>query len=129
MGTLWDNYRVPATEADLAPKVSAWCGLFRDVPRQEVEQAIYSISAEGGDFAPQIGQVYARLKERREKRKALSAPAYDADYEATVRTYARAAGISPPPSGMTGGELYRWFYEAREKVRSRTQPALTEGPQ
>ncbi len=127
MGTLWDNYRVPETEADLAPKVSAWCALFRDVPRQEVEQAIYSLSADGGNFAPQIGQVYARLKERRGTQKALSAPAYDADYEAAVRTYALIAGIAPPPSGMTSTELYRWFCEARERVRGRMQPALTEG--
>ena len=116
MGTLWDNYKVPMTEADLAPKVSAWCGLFRDVPRQEVEQAIYSLSAEGGDFAPQIGQVYVRLKERRGAQKALSCAPHDADYEATVRVYARVVGITPPPYGLTGAELYRWFCEAKTTV-------------
>lgn len=128
MGSLWTNYRMPQGPEDEAPLVAAWCGLFRSIPRDEVEKAVYSLAAEGRDFPPQIGQVYARVRARREETRALTAPKRDLRMYDNCLAYALVTGQPPPTEDMSGEELWRWFCETKERVLKARREAEKEEP-
>lgn len=65
MATLWSSYRPPQSAEDMAVLVNTWQQFFGKVDAGTVTRTIYEISAEGAEFAPQVGQIYARLKENR----------------------------------------------------------------
>lgn len=81
LASLWTNYKPPQDEMMLQVQTEAWLTLFGNVPATEVQNTIMSIAAEGCEFAPQIGQIYARLKNQREERKALQATTVQCDDE------------------------------------------------
>lgn len=63
MGLLWTSYKPPQSETDMAAAIAVWTEYFGNIPCDEVATTIKSMAAEGGEFAPQIGQIYARIKE------------------------------------------------------------------
>jgi hypothetical protein len=65
MGLLWSSWRAPATDADVEALVGTWQQFFASVPAAQVTRAIYELSAEGTEFAPQVGQIYAKVKANR----------------------------------------------------------------
>lgn len=88
IASLWTNYRLPANDGEMRPAVLAWSQFFASVPQREVIRTIMEISAEGGEFAPQVGQIYARLKAGRLEKNAGRKSAED-----------------------SGGKLRRWYCE------------------
>lgn len=63
MGLLWTSYKPPQSETDMAAAIAVWTEYFGNIPCDEVATTIKSMAAEGTEFAPQIGQIYARIKE------------------------------------------------------------------
>lgn len=110
---LWQNYQIPQNDAELNAALNTWMRFFSTVPEQEVTQAIVEISAEGCEFAPQIGQIYARVKGKRE---ALKAPEnnYDFYYDLYV-LYAELKGVNPPPISDGPDGWDEWFQSVKRK--------------
>ena len=62
MGNLWSSFRVPETPEDIQVLTGIWLQFFGTIPQSIVSQTIMEIAAEGGEFAPQVGQIYERIK-------------------------------------------------------------------
>ena len=62
MGNLWSSFRVPETPEDLQILTGIWLQFFSTIPQSIVTQTIMEISAEGGQYPPQVGQIYERIK-------------------------------------------------------------------
>ena len=65
------------------------------------------IASEGGEFAPQVGQIYARVKNQRRE----IAPKIDEGFEGNIKAY--AAVVGEPPIG----DRWEWFCKMRQKRR------------
>ena len=65
MALLWSSYKTPQTIADMDAAVETWLQFFRTVSEAEVTRTIMEIASDGGEYAPQVGQIYARLKANR----------------------------------------------------------------
>jgi hypothetical protein len=99
LGSYWPNFKMPTDQADVDISVEAWLTLLGKVPNEDVFQEIARLSASGREFAPNVGQIYAAIKERRTKAlpegKSEDARAYEAYVEKfhsqglpTLREYA-----------------------------------------
>jgi len=62
MGNLWSSFRTPTNEQDVEILTNIWLQFFAGVPQKIVTQTIMEISAEGGEYPPQVGQIYERIK-------------------------------------------------------------------
>jgi hypothetical protein len=85
---------------------------FRNIPADEVTQAIFEMSAEGGDFAPNLGQIYAKIKGQR---KALKPVKVDEGYYTNCKAYAATIGVEPP---QPTDDLIIWFEGVRDAAAS-----------
>ena len=65
MATLWTSYKPPQSAVDVSAIVNTWLRFFSAVPVDEVTHAIFALSAEGREFAPQVGEIYKALKDQR----------------------------------------------------------------
>lgn len=121
LASLWTNYKPPQDELTLETQTTAWISMFGSVQFADVQNTILSIAAEGVEFAPQIGQVYARLKERRlEKKLALEKPKIDPELFGLCACYAKVANVDIPSVMDSNEDIVRWFRKTREKVRAET---------
>lgn len=92
MGTLWSNYKAPQNEAELQTLTGIWQQFFGNLSQSEVTRTIMGMAAEGPEFAPQIGEIYKRLKGNRTPR---LAGADNPFYQAAL-TGAAICGLDPP---------------------------------
>lgn len=77
--------------------------LFETVPNQAVHTEIARLASSGREFPPAPGQIYAAIKERREKQKALpSADAMTTYHDRIMQEY-RDAGVSTPSEAKRQG--------------------------
>ena len=65
MGTLWSSYKAPQNDTELQTLTGIWQQFFGGVAQNEVTRTIMELAAEGPEFAPQVGQIYQRLKSKR----------------------------------------------------------------
>ena len=107
MTLLWTNYKPPANNAECDALVKTWLTFFANVPASEVTRAIHAIAAEGGEFAPQLGQIYKAVKEARQEKLTASrgGELYDA-YFGNCCVYADFFGLPRP---AYGDNLRDWF--------------------
>ena len=112
MTLLWNNYKPPANDAEFDALVNAWLVFFSGVDVSEVTHAIHAIAAEGGDFAPQLGQIYKAVKDAHTPKRAAprGGPKYDEAYGLCC-LYAEYCDKTAP---MYGDDLGAW---ATENVR------------
>ena len=114
MQTLWTSYKAPQTEQELQLAVGTWLQFFGNTPFAEVSRTINEIAAEGNEFAPQIGQIYARVKAKRvEQIKGVSE--IEAAYRNNARVLAKVLDIEPPSGSID--DIKAWF----NKVKSRRE--------
>lgn len=73
LGSYWQNFRVPTEQKEIDITVEAWGTLLGKIPNEEVFTEIARLASEGREFAPNVGQIYAAVKERRGQQKALPA--------------------------------------------------------
>lgn len=112
MQTLWTSYKAPQTEQELQLAVGTWLQFFGNTPFPEVSRTINEIAADGNEFAPQIGQIYARLKAKRvEQLKGVSE--IESTYRNNARVLAKVLDIEPPSGSIE--DIKAWF----NKVKSR----------
>lgn len=69
MGALWTSYRPPANDREATPVINVWRQFFGKLDGDYVANTIMSIAAEGGEFPPQVGQIYARIKADLERKR------------------------------------------------------------
>ena len=94
---------MPQTEEELSLTADVWLNFFGRVQAQEVTKTIMAIAAEGAEFAPQVGQIYSRLKNNRK-----SLPAADAEYARACRVLAEIMEIPEPH-----GDCKSWFAQVK----------------
>lgn len=82
---------------------------------EEVRDVILSFAAEGGQFAPQVGEVYAKVKKRREERRQLSGAKADPEYYELIGVYAAVVGV-PKPAPADFWTLRDWFKQTQERL-------------
>jgi hypothetical protein len=114
LGTLWQNYKPPQETKEIEATHNAWLGFFRNVPTPEVHKAIMKLASDGREFAPNVGQIYAEIKDQRVK--ALPAPIENAatklrDYRKPIDEAYRSKGLYPyheaREHGISSGEWER----------------------
>lgn len=117
LGVYWTTYKCPSKKEDIDLTISAWAAMFSKVPNEVVFNEITQIAAEGREFAPTPGQIYAGIKARHEGQKVLpcSSPLLEA-YEAYANKY-HSRGLP------TMGEYYKqghtsaeWFELVKEVI-------------
>lgn len=106
MGVLWSNYKAPQTEAELQFLTGIWRHFFGGVSQAEVQRTIEEMAAEGPEFAPQIGEIYDRLKSKRTPvLKGNDNPFYQAALTGAAICELR------PPSASDVPTVRKWFRE------------------
>ena len=108
MKQLWQNYQVPQDEVKMSAVIHTWMQFFGTVPEREVTKTILEISAEGGEFAPQIGQIYARLKTQR-----LEAKKEPEEPYCNFVAYAAVVGAEPPEEKIGPEGWWAWYARTR----------------
>lgn len=111
MSQLWSNYKPPSTEMEINALTNTWVKFFGNLSGNEVTGAIMEISAEGGEFAPQIGQIYARVKQKRQA--ALECRKFSEEYYRNCLALSKILDIEPPSRHCNSQELVNWFENAR----------------
>lgn len=112
MQTLWTSYKAPQTEQELQLTVGTWLQFFESASFAEVSKTINEIASEGGEFAPQIGQIYSRLKAKRvEQLKGVSE--IEAAYRTNARVLAKVLEIEPPSGSIE--DIKAWFNEVKSR--------------
>lgn len=108
MGLLWTSYKPPKEEKELEALVNTWLAFFKGVDVSEVTHAIHATAAEGGEFAPQIGQIYNTVKG---KRKELTAQKYGdtPSYKAAFKICCYWAELYDKASPQYGDDLGEWY--------------------
>lgn len=106
MGFLWTSYRPPQTDEEIAAQTGIWMQFFSRVSQEEVTRTIMELSAEGGEYAPQVGQIYARIKAGRAPR---LAPASNPYFQLALS--AAAICELPPPESADVQVVRSWFQE------------------
>lgn len=104
MSTLWSNYKPPQDELAMTVMCNTWMQFFAKVPAGKVQRVLYEISAEGGDFAPNVGQIYARIKEQNKELAAHNE--FASVFQQNVEGFAKIVGIEPPEPHE---DRYAWF--------------------
>lgn len=105
MGNLWSSFRVPETPEDLKVLTGIWLQFFGTIPQSVVSKTIMEISAEGGEFAPQVGQIYERIKAANTpKLKGIDNP-----YVKLAFTAAKMEGLEPPETADLPTARNWWF--------------------
>ncbi len=116
MGTLWSNYKPPQDPKEIKATLETWLGFFRNIPEEEVHSTIMKMAAEGREFSPNVGQIYAAIKSHREKIKELPARTENAatrlrDYRKPIDEAYRSKGLYPyheaGEHGISSGEWER----------------------
>ena len=110
MAQLWTNTRTPQTDDEMTLAVGTWLQFFSNVPFAVVSRAINEIAAEGGEFAPQIGQIYARVKAGKTERLKATSEIENA-YRNHARVLAKLLEIEPPNG--TVENIKNWFAEVK----------------
>ena len=111
MSQLWSNYKPPATEVEISALTNVWMRFFGNAPSEKITNVIMAIAAEGGEFAPQVGQIYSRYKA--EKAVALEGRKHSEEYYYLCRLYAKVCGVEPPDKSLCIEELRAWFEKTR----------------
>ena len=106
MGTLWSSYKAPQNEAELQTLTGIWQQFFGGIKQAEVTRTIMELASEGAEFAPQIGQVYDRLKANRVPKLAPK----DNPYYQLALAGAAISELDPPASSDIE-TVRRWFEE------------------
>ena len=105
MGNLWSSFRVPETPEDLKVLTGIWLQFFGTIPQSVVSKTIMEISAEGGEFAPQVGQIYERIKAANTpKLKGMDNP-----FVQLAFTAAKMEGLEPPEATDLTTVRNWWF--------------------
>jgi hypothetical protein len=114
--SLWTNFKLPQTERDVELTVDIWQQFFSSIPLNDVSRAIMEISAEGTEFAPQVGQIYKRVADKKRGAKAaLTADnANNAAFLDNIAAYAKLTGKTPPDTSNVN-EAWAWFQEVRNE--------------
>ena len=107
MSQLWSNYKPPNTEMEINALTNTWSKFFSNLSSNEVTGAIMEISADGTEFAPQIGQIYAKCKAKRQA--ALESRKFSEEYYRNCLSLARILDIEPPSRECNSQELVKWF--------------------
>lgn len=106
MGNLWSSFRVPETPEDLKVLTGIWLQFFGTIPQSVVSKTIMEISAEGGEFAPQVGQIYERIKAANTpKLKGMDNP-----FVQLAFTAAKMEGLEPPETADLA-TARNWFFK------------------
>jgi len=106
MGNLWSSFRVPETPEDLQILTGIWLQFFGTIPQSIVTQTIMEISAEGGQYPPQVGQIYERIKAANTpKLKGMNIPYVQLAFEA-----AKMEGL-PPPEATDLTTVRNWWFK------------------
>lgn len=111
MSQLWSNYKTPGTEMEINALTKTWLQFFGTMSSAEVTSAIMEISAEGGEFAPQVGQIYAKCKAKRQA--ALEGRKFSEAYYGNCLLLAKILDIEPPSRHCNSQELVKWFENAK----------------
>lgn len=128
LGSLWNNYKPIEDPIAAEIETTAWLGLLGNVKYETVQNIILEIASEGGKFAPQVGEIYKRLKDKRDEKKQLEAHGCDEDFYYTVRSWAIVVKgldkdeVPPITSFKTSNELLQFV----EKLRKRDAHAVEE---
>lgn len=109
MSQLWTNYKAPQTDDEMTLTTGTWLQFFGNAPFTEVSRTINEIAAEGNEFAPQIGQIYARLKAKKVER-LRGESEMERGYRNTAMALARLMEIEPP-----GDDIPAWLQSVRDK--------------
>lgn len=110
MSNLWTSYRPPQSELELKSAISAWIPFFGSIPEKRVTRAILEIAAEGGEFAPQIGQIYKHIKD--DGRPRLKDGKCSEEFYRLCCLYADVAEIERPDMADNAA-LIDWFREVK----------------
>lgn len=113
MSQLWSNYRTPGTEMEIGALVNTWLRFFGKARSEDVTQAIMEISAEGGEFAPQIGQIYAKYKGNMQPK--IQGGIRDEIYAGHCNLLAKILDIDPPEKSLDNEGLKSWLEDVRTK--------------
>lgn len=114
MSQLWSNYRTPGTEMEIGALVNTWLKFFGKARSEDVTQAIMEISAEGGEFAPQLGQIYARVKQQ--KQGLIAGKQRNEDIARYCFLIAKMCNVDPPAENADNDELLMWFRDLKAKT-------------
>lgn len=109
MSQLWTNYKAPQDNEEMILAVGTWLQFFGNAAYAEVSRTISEIAAEGGEFAPQIGQIYARFKAKRVER-LQAASEIEIAYRNNARVLAKMLGVEPP-----SGDIKLWLEGIRNE--------------
>lgn len=113
MSQLWSNYRTPGTEMEINALVNTWLKFFGKAKSEDVTQAIMEISAEGGEFAPQLGQIYARVKQQ--KQGLIAGKQRSEEVARYCFLIAEMCNVDPPAENADNDELMMWFRDFKAK--------------
>ena len=120
LSTLWNNYKPPQEEVAIATTAAAWLQFFENVPTAEVTRAIMEYAAEGQQFAPQVGQIYKAVKDRRAALPASNVdPEFRKQYDWIMqrRQICHDAGVLTLTAAMERGQPVAQWMKAAEDAR------------
>ena len=113
MSQLWSNYKPPTSEVEINALANTWLRFFKNARSEDVTRAIMEISAEGGEFAPQIGQIYARVKQQ--KQGLIAGKQRNEDIARYCFLIAEMCNVDPPAENADDYELMMWFRDFKAK--------------
>jgi hypothetical protein len=99
---------------EIGALVNTWLRFFGKERSEDVTQAIMEISAEGGEFAPQIGQIYARVKQQKQGR--LAGKQRSEEVARYCFLIAEMCNVDPPAENADNDELLMWFRDLKAKT-------------
>ena len=120
LGTLWSNYKPPQEAVGIETATATWLEFFRAVPAEEVTRAIMEHSAAGAEFAPQVGQIYKSVKDRRAALPASNVdPEFRKQYDWIMqrRQICHDAGVLTLTEAMERGQTVAQWMEAAKDAK------------
>lgn len=97
LAVTWPNYKMPTDPDLLALTVEVWCDELDGIAAPEAVQAVKSLSAEGGKFAPAVGEIRKRALELRQQVTGSGGVPSGADAWAEVLQLIQRRGHIRPP--------------------------------
>lgn len=97
LAVTWPNYKMPTDPDLLALTVEVWCDELDGIAAPEAVQAVKSLSAEGGKFAPAVGEIRKRALELRQQTTGSGGPPSGAEAWSEVLTLIQRRGYMHAP--------------------------------
>lgn len=93
---LWPNFHLPTTAEVLDQTIDAWRAMLHDIAPDAASAALRSLSAEGKEFPPTVGQVRKRAIELVGLTTATALPTKGEAWEESRRLIARLGWMRQP---------------------------------